>query len=198
MVELKMMKTENEDAVLIRKIRAGEEEAFEELVNRYASLVASIAYNIIGDMHIAADITQDTFLKVHKSLYELEEPNRFKGWLCSIARTTCIDWLRKEKVRPASLDLLADKGIEPKGRFMGNVFKQTSVELEELREKILNVINSLPKIYQEVVLLRHLRRFTYKEMSDFLGLPIATIESRLYRARLMMKDKLQDLYVAGD
>jgi len=63
-----------------------------------------------------------------------------------------------------------------------------------MREKILSTVAQLPKIYQQIILLRHLRRMTYREMSDFLGLPVATIESRLYRARLMLKEKLQDLY----
>jgi len=183
-----------DDAALIERSRRGETEAFEALMAKYANLVGSIAYNIVGDVHVAGDITQETFLKVFRNLANLEDPRRFKGWLCSIVRTTCVDWLRKERVRPASLEKIAEDGVEPQGEFLGAVFKQTSTELEELREKILHVVNSLPRIYQQIILLRHLRKMTYREMSDFLGLPIATIESRLYRARLMLKDKLMDLY----
>ncbi len=184
-----------DDAALIERSRRGETEAFESLMAKYANLVGSIAYNIIGDVHVASDITQDTFLKVYRNLGNLEDPRRFKGWLCSIVRTTCVDWLRKERVRPASLEKIAEDGVEPQGEFLGAVFKQTSTEVEELREKVLHVVNSLPRIYQQIILLRHLRKMTYREMSDFLGLPIATIESRLYRARLMLKEKLMDLYV---
>jgi RNA polymerase sigma-70 factor (ECF subfamily) len=111
-----------------------------------------------------------------------------------IARTTCVDWLRKERIKPASLEKIAEDGLEPEGEFLGSMFKQTSTEVEELREKILHVVNALPRIYQQIILLRHLRKMTYREMSDFLGLPVATIESRLYRARIMLKDKLMDLY----
>lgn len=184
-----------DDASLILRSRAGEMEAFEALMAKYANLVGSIAFNIIGDVHVAGDITQDTFLKVYRNLGNLEDPRRFKGWLCSIVRTTCVDWLRKERVKPCSLEKIAEDGVEPEGQFLGGVFKQTSTELEELREKVLHVVNALPRIYQQIILLRHLRKMTYREMSDFLGLPIATIESRLYRARLMLKDKLMDLYV---
>ncbi len=187
--------TERDDGALIARVCAGEREAFEALMAKYANLVGSIAYNIIGDVHVAGDITQDTFLKVYRNLGHLEDPRRFKGWLCSIARTTCVDWLRKERVKPASLEKIAEDGLEPEGEFLGTVFKQTSTELEELREKVLHVVNGLPRIYQQIILLRHLRKMTYREMSDFLGLPIATIESRLYRARLMLKDKLLDLYI---
>jgi RNA polymerase sigma-70 factor (ECF subfamily) len=184
-----------DDAALIERSRAGESESFEALIAKYANLVGSIAYNIVGDVHVAGDITQETFLKVFRNLANLEDPRRFKGWLCSIVRTTCVDWLRKERVKPCSLETIAQDGLEPEGEVLGTVFRQTSTELEELREKILHIVNDLPKIYQQIILLRHLRRMTYREMSDFLGLPVATIESRLYRARLMLKDKLQDLYV---
>ena len=183
-----------DDAALIVRSREGDTTAFEDLMAKYANLVGSIAYNIIGDVHVAADITQDTFLKVHRNLARLEDPRRFKGWLCSIVRTTCVDWLRKERVKPCSLEKIAEDGVEPEGELLGGVLRQTSTELEELREKILHVVNELPKIYQQIILLRHLRKMTYREMSDFLGLPVATIESRLYRARIMLKDKLQDLY----
>ena len=183
-----------DDAALIERSRKGESSAFEKLMAKYANLVGSIAYNIIGDVHVAGDITQETFLKVHRNLDRLEDPRRFKGWVCAIVRTTCVDWLRKERVRPCSLEKIAEDGLEPEGELLGSMMRQASTEVEELREKILHVVNELPKIYQQIVLLRHLRKMSYREMSDFLGLPVATIESRLYRARIMLKDKLQDLY----
>ena len=183
-----------DDIALIARCKEGDLEAFEALVSKYSNLVGSIAYNIIGDVHIAGDITQETFLKVHRHLPGLEDVRKFKGWLCSIVRTTCVDYLRKERIRPASLEKISEEGLEPEGQIVGGILRQTSTELEELREKILSIINGLPRIYQQIILLRHLRRMTYREMSDFLGLPVATIESRLYRARIMLKDKLSDLY----
>jgi RNA polymerase sigma-70 factor, ECF subfamily len=191
---LQDLDTTRDDGSLITCARDGDTDAFKTLIAKYSNLVASIAFNIIGDAHVAGDITQETFLKVYRNLANLEDPRKFKGWLCSIVRTTCVDYLRKERIHPASLEKIAEDGIEPEGEVLGGVFKQTSTELEELREKILTTVAQLPKIYQQIILLRHLRRMTYREMSDFLGLPVATIESRLYRARLMLKEKLQDLY----
>jgi len=185
---------DRDDAGLIERSRAGDTEAFESLMAKYANLVGSIAYNIVGDVHVAGDITQETFLKVFRNIANLEDPRRFKGWLCMIVRTTCVDWLRKERLKPASLEKIAEDGLEVEGEFLGAALNPSSTETEELREKVLHVVNALPKIYQQIILLRHLRKMTYREMSDFLGLPVATIESRLYRARLMLKDKLMDLY----
>ncbi|MBI4565044.1 MAG: sigma-70 family RNA polymerase sigma factor [Planctomycetes bacterium] len=184
-----------DDAALIARSQSGDTAAFEALVTKYSNLVGSIAYNIIGDVHMAADVTQETFLKVYRHLPDLEDARKFKGWLCSIVRTTCVDHLRKERIKPCSLEKITEDGLEPEGQILGGVYRQSSTELEELREKILGIINSLPRIYQQIILLRHLRRMTYREMGDFLGLPIATIESRLYRARLMLKDRLADLYL---
>jgi RNA polymerase sigma-70 factor (ECF subfamily) len=184
-----------DDTALIERVKNGDITAYEILVKKYSNLVGSIAYNIIGDVHVAGDITQETFLKVYRHLPELEEVKRFKGWLCSIVRTTCVDYLRKERIKPASLDKISDEGLEPEGEIIASALRPVSQELEELREKILMVVNQLPRIYQQIILLRHLRRMTYREMGDYLGLPIATIESRLYRARLMLKEKLQDLYL---
>lgn len=187
--------TTADDAALIERSRKGEPQAFEALMSKYANLVGSIAFNIVGDPHVAGDITQETFLKVYRNLEHLEDPRRFKGWLCSIVRTTCVDWLRKERVKPCSLEKITEDGLEPEGEFLGGIFRQTSTEVEELREKILHIVNGLPRIYQQIIFLRHLRKMTYREMSDFLGLPIATIESRLYRARILLKEKLMDLYL---
>lgn len=186
---------EKDDRTLIARCKDGDTEAFQALVAKYSNLVGSIAYNILGDAHVAADITQDTFLKVFKNIDALEDPRKFKGWLCSIVRTTCVDHLRKERIRPASLEKISEDGLEPEGRILGSVWASTSTEVEEVREKVLTVVNQLPRIYQQIIMLRHLRRMTYREMSDFLGLPAATIESRLYRARLMLKEKLMDLYI---
>src|SRR5262245_37334644 len=99
---------ERDDATLIRQARAGERQAFELLMAKYANLVGSIAYNILGDVHVAGDITQEAFLKVYRNLPNLEDPRRFKGWLCSIVRTTCVDWLRKERVKPCSLEKISE------------------------------------------------------------------------------------------
>jgi RNA polymerase sigma-70 factor (ECF subfamily) len=183
-----------DDETLIAAFKRGETDAFQSLVAKYSNLVGSIAYNIIGDVHIASDITQDTFLKVYRNLYALEDPRKFKGWLCSIVRTTCIDFLRKEKFRPASLEKIAEDGLEPETKIIGGLVEGPHTELEELRERVLEGINALPRIYQQILLLRHLRKMSYREMSHFLSVPVATIESRLYRARLMLKEKLLDLY----
>lgn len=181
------------DAELIKQFKNGDERAFERLVAKYSNYVCSIAFNIIGDPHLAADMAQEAFLKAYRKLAHLDEPNRFKAWIFSIVRTSCIDYLRRERLKPCSLDRLSEQeGIEPPQSSRRGAVTE---EVEELRERVLATISQLPKIYQQIILMKHLRSMSYREMADFLGVPTATIESRLYRARLLLKERLQDLYV---
>jgi RNA polymerase sigma-70 factor (ECF subfamily) len=182
------------DSVLVMQVQDGDAEAFETLVAKYANLVRSIAYNILGDMDLATDIAQEAFLKVYRKLETLQDPGKFKGWVASITRTTCIDYVRRQRLKTVSLQQVQDAGFEPQITQPGGGNPHVTAEFEELREKVLRAVRNLPKIYQEIIMLRHLRKMSYKEMGSHLGLPQATIESRLYRARLMLKDALKDLY----
>lgn len=182
-----------EDDELVLQAQQGNHRSFEKLIAKYSNYVCSIAFNVVGDLHIASDMAQEAFVKAYKKIQDLDNPRRFKAWLFSIVRSTCIDWLRKERIKPCSLDKISEEeGIEPSDQQRKG---QLSPELEDMRERLLAVIAQLPKIYQQIVLLKHLRNMSYKEMSEFLGVPVATIESRLYRARLLLKERLQDLYV---
>ena len=88
------MKTD--DVVLIRRVLAGDETAFAELVKKYQKPVHTLAWRKIGDFHIAEDITQETFLKVYQGLHTLKDPHQFSGWLYVITANLCATWLRKK------------------------------------------------------------------------------------------------------
>jgi RNA polymerase sigma-70 factor (ECF subfamily) len=180
------------DSILVERCRRGEKSAFDELVARHAPAVGCIAYNIVGDVEHARDLTQDVFLKAYRSLGSLEDPSRFKFWLSTITRTTCVDWLRREKVRPASLDALRESGAEP-GVSCGPETVPTPAETEEVSERVLSAVRSLPRIYQDAILLKHLKKMSYEQIAEFTGTTVATVESRLYRAKLLLRERLRGL-----
>lgn len=178
-----------DDVALVEKCRAGDASAFEALMRRHSNLVGSIAYNITRDLDVSRDVTQETFLKVHRKLDTLDEPAKFRPWLCGIARTTSVDWLRRRRVKAVSLETLKEEGREPAHEPEADSEAGT-LEREETYEKVLMAIHALPEIYQEVVMLKHLRKLSYKQIGEFLNLPLATVESRLYRAKLLLKERL--------
>jgi RNA polymerase sigma-70 factor (ECF subfamily) len=69
-----------------------------------------------------------------------------------------------------------------------------SIEKEELYERVLSILNGLPRIYKDIIMLRHLRKMSYKDIARFMGIAEATVESRLHRAKLLLKERLKDLY----
>ncbi len=98
-----MQKTERTDAEVIEAFLAGDRSGFGVLVERYVRLAGSIAYRILGDYERAADAAQDAFLKAHKSLPGLRDPNRFSSWFYGVVRTVALDHRRKLRRRPGSL-----------------------------------------------------------------------------------------------
>lgn len=178
------------DLELVNRAKEGDLVAFEDLMGAYRNLVGRIIYDRVYDVHITADLIQVTFLKAYKSLRTLKEGNKFKGWVASIARNTIIDHFRKNKVTPTSLDEFIDEGLDPPDpvhRWGVNEFQGVK---EETREVILTAIRKLPPIYGQIIKLRHLNDMTYKQMAKQIHSPVATVESRLYRARLLLREVL--------
>ena len=180
------------DKELVEAFRRGEREGFDELVMRYVRLAGGIAYNIVGDYEAAADVAQEAFLKVHRTIAELREPDRFKSWLYGVVRSTALDWLRKQKRgRTSSLSQL--EGHEELFPDAGRERPGAGAERRELEEQVLREIQRLPESYREVVILKYLDDRSYKEIAETLGITIETIESRLFRARNILRTKLAGL-----
>lgn len=182
------------DETLVLRAQKGDEKALETLIRRYSNYAVSVAYNFVGDLNTARDMAQEALLKMYRKINHLQEPKRFKTWFFAVVRSTCIDELRKNRVKRLSVENLANEDNETPEVF---VTQGASVEKDEMREKIMVTISQLPRIYQQIVLLKHLRKMSYKEIADLLGISTATVESRLYRARMMLKEKLEGLYMRG-
>jgi RNA polymerase sigma-70 factor (ECF subfamily) len=190
------------DRELVEAFRRGDAAAFDALVLRYVRLAGGVAYGILGDYEAAADAVQEAFLKVHGALGELREPERFKGWLYGIVRSCALDAARRDRRRrTASLSGLdgreddpplatAAGGREPERPAAG-------AERREAEERILRAVQDLPESYREVVIMKYLDERSYKEISETLGITIETIESRLFRARKLLRTRLQDLVAEG-
>ncbi len=177
------------DAELIHRYRRGDVAAFEVLVGRYTRLAGAIAYNVLGDYAAAADAVQEAFLKVHESAADLREPERFKSWLYGVVRTCALDAVRRRRRRPAT-SLTALDGAENEVVDAGLSEPAAGLERQEVERAVLDAVRELPESYREVVVLKYLDERSYKEIAEILGITIETIESRLFRARRLLKTKL--------
>ena len=171
------------DVQLIRRILSGDDAAFSTLVQKHQKSVHALVWRKIGDFHIAEEITQDTFLRVYKSLATLKDPNLFAGWLYVIANRLCINWSEKNNTAIQSLEDTPIEEIE-ESTYTHYLSEQREVEASDYHcEIVQKLLQKLPESERTVVTLYYLGEMTAKEIAKFLGVSVNTIKSRIRRAR---------------
>ena len=165
----------------------GDDTAFSVLVKKYQRSVHALVWRKIGDFHIAEDITQDTFLKAYQRLSTLKKPQRFASWLYVIAANHCSTWLRKKRLWTQSLEETNNAQLE-KATYSGYVIEENERMTEETqREIVKKLLAKLQESERTVITLHYLGGMNYEEISEFLGVSVAAIKNRLYRARNRLK-----------
>ena len=183
-----------DDVQLIHEILAGDDAAFNTLVEKYQKSVHALVWRKIEDFHHAEEITQDTFLQVYRKLSTLKDPSQFAGWLYVIANRLCIAWLRKRKPTMQSLEDTPMEEIE-EASDMHYVSEQRETEANAYNaELVKKLLKKLPESERTVMTLYYLGEMTTKEIGNFLGVSANTITSRLQRARKRLQ-KEQELLV---
>ena len=177
----------NNDAQLIQRVLSGDDTAFSVLVKKYQKSVHALAWRKIGDFHIAEDITQDTFLQAYQKLSTLKKPQRFASWLYVIAANYCKMWLRQKRLSTQSLENTSSAQLE-KVTYSGYVIEENEwTTAEAQREIVKKLLAKLPESDRTVMTLYYLGGMSYEEISEFLGVSVSAIKSRLHRARQRLK-----------
>ena len=179
----------SDDVAIIRRVLAGDEAAFAELVNKYQKPVHTLAWRKIGDFHIAEDITQDTFLNVYQKLSTLKDPNQFSGWLYVITANLCATWLRKKRIQTQPLEDTETTMIQEDAYSRHVTEERSKTASESQREVVKQLLAKLKESERTVMTLHYLGEMTVAEISRFLGVSASTIKSRLRRARNRLKEE---------
>lgn len=171
------------DYELIENCLDGKQEAFSELVSRYKRLIYSVVYNMIKDKQEVSDISQEVFIKIYKSLARYNPDYKFSTWSVKITTNLCLDILRKKKIDSIPIEEIesVSSGVPtPEDKYID---KERSIRIKK-------AIEELPEKYKTPIILFHQNGLSYSEMTEILGEPMTIIKNRLYRARLMLKEKL--------
>ena len=177
----------NDDAQLIQRVLDGDDTAFSALVEKHKKSVHALAWRKTGDFHVAEEITQDTFLKAYQNLSTLKEPQKLAGWLYVIATNYCKMWLRKKGLSTQSLEDTSSAELE-KTAYSGYIIEENEqVAMETQREVVKKLLAKLQESDRTVITLYYLGEMSYEEISEFLGVSVASIKNRLYRARRRLK-----------
>ncbi len=182
-----------DDAALVRRARAGDGEAFRELVERHERAIFRLAQHITQNAQDAEDVLQETFLRAFEHLDEFRGDSKFSTWLVRIAVNQALMKLRKRKSdRSVSLDETFDTGEDVVVREIA-VWEGDPEQLysqAELRNILASAIDSLPPIFRTVFALRDIEELSTEETAQILNLSVPAVKSRLLRARLQLREKL--------
>jgi len=169
-----------DDSQLVSQYFKGDEKSLEILIKKYLKPIYGFVYKYTGNAQEAEDLTQEVFVKMWRHLKKYNKNKSFKTWLFSIAKNTCIDWLRKKKTIPISE--LKERGEND------NFFEQVSIS--QLLQSATN--NLLPK-YQTVLSLYYNDNLNFREIAEKLNEPLDTIKSRHRRALIILKKHLNEI-----
>jgi len=180
------------DDELVRRVQAGNSEAFEELVRRYERKVYNITYRMMGNEQDASEALQDTFLRAYRFLPEFQFKSSFFTWLYRIATNVSLTKLRKRK-SPPIISLDEPVGEDEDLPLEIPDYKYSPEEMmrrRELQEALQKSVDSLPADYRSVVVLRDLEGLSNEEVGKILNLSVPAVKSRLHRGRLVLREKL--------
>ncbi|HEV8674313.1 MAG TPA: sigma-70 family RNA polymerase sigma factor [Methylomirabilota bacterium] len=175
-----------EERTLVDRVRAGEPRAFEVLVRTYQHRVFGVAARMLGNTAEAEEVAQEVFLRVHRAIGEFRGEAKLSTWLYTITSRLCLGRLGGRERR------VARDGEEVLTRLAsGEADPAAALERSELEVALHRAIGELPEDRRVVVILRDLEGLAYEEIAAALELPVGTVRSRLHRARMDLKDKLE-------
>jgi len=181
-----------EDADLVRRVLAGDQGAFQHLIERYQVRLFALARHYTQSPVEVEDLVQDTFLKAYSRLESFKHQSSFFTWLYRIATNTILDSLKRRGRSPVQTVEDPEMVGEPADRAV--VRPDSGMENEEISRITHEVLQQLPDIFRVVLVMREFEDLAYQEIADMLGISIGTVESRLFRARARFKQKLLQMY----
>jgi RNA polymerase sigma-70 factor (ECF subfamily) len=175
---------------VLERLRAGDTTAFEALVTTYQHRVFAVAYRMLGNRAEAEEAAQEVFLRVYRAIGDFRGDARLSTWLYAITSRLCLSRLGSGARRMAqaredesALDALTSHEADA----------ATALEQREQQAALRRAIAELPEDRKIMVVLRDLQGLSYEEIAETLDLTLGTVRSRLHRARLELKEKLEKL-----
>ncbi len=178
------------DSVLAQHYLAGDQQAFEVLVQRYSRPLFTFICRFLGEYDAASDILQQVMLQLYLSLPKLRTGEPLKAWLYQVARNRCLDELRRKRAMHFSE---LEKEIDEEEQSLVEIMQDRSplpeevVERRDVQEILLKAIRALPPKFRAVVLLRYAAQLSYAEIGRVLHMPEATAKTYFQRAKPLLK-----------
>src|SRR5258706_3969114 len=179
------------DSVLAQHYLAGDQQAFEVLVQRYSGSLFTFIRRFVGEYDAACDILQQVMLQLYLSLPKLRTREPLKAWLFQVARNRCLDELRRKRAIHFS-ELERDEEEQSLVETMQDLspLPEEVVERREVQDTLLKAIGALPPKFRAVVLLRYAAQLSYAEIGRVLNMPEATAKTYFQRVKPLLRNVL--------
>lgn len=177
------------DEMLAKQAAAGDLNSFEVLVSRYQGKIFSFVFRMVNLNEDARDLTQEVFLQVYRALGQFRGDSGFSNWLYRIASNKCLDFLRRNR-KNKSVEFDDNLYQIPQDNRLNSDNPEHVYFYEEKIRRLRRMISGLPDRYRIVIVLFHYENMSYQQISDTLNIPVKTVATRLYRAKLLLKEIL--------
>ncbi len=176
-----------------QQVLKAREKVLQDMIEMHSRGIYHLAVRYTGDRHRAEDITQETFLRAFAALDNYDPERPAKPWLFKIALNICRNLHRDTREQPAEIPAYREDRVllsggeasgspdyhSPEGRMLEN----------ERNRELADALNSLPAMYREPLILKHVNELSYREMCDILGWELSIVKNRLYRGRMMLRQE---------
>ncbi len=181
------------DNTLIQRAQANDRAAFNEIVLRYKSKIHNYLFRMVRSASDAEDLTQETFIRAYLSIHTFQSRASLNTWLFRIATNLCIDYSRKNKnhIATQSLSIEDDEDNGSQRDIPDLAFDPQRLLLNrELGKRLDEALCQLPERLRTVVLLYDIEGLSYEEIALVVGTPLGTVKSRLFHARVQLREIL--------
>jgi RNA polymerase sigma-70 factor (ECF subfamily) len=173
---------------------------FTEVVDAYYGRIYNLFYHMVTDTHLAADLTQDTFVKAYEAFGRFRGESSVYTWLYRIAINEYRSYLRRLRREQEFVSRSLDEPVETEEESLFTQLADPSpsalqmLEKEELIQRVQQAVHSLPPRYRAFAVLRDLEGMSYEQIAEVTGLPLDTVKTRIARARALLRRKLEPYY----
>lgn len=180
------------DEELIKRVKSGDIDAFEEIIAKYEKRVFSLIYNMLKNDNDIEDVAQEVFVKVYKNIDKFHGNSSLYTWIYRITTNLCLDYIKKQK----SVIYIDEKIQTDDGELDFQLPSEEKLQDElyeekELKQKLEKSIAKLPDKQRVMIVLRDIKGLSYEEISEILEIKLGTVKSQINRARLKLKELLE-------
>jgi RNA polymerase sigma factor (sigma-70 family) len=169
---------------LVERARAGDLDAFSGIVSRFQDMAYGCAFAVVGDFHLAEDVTQEAFLEAYRSLSHLHEPRAFPGWFRQIVLHSCSRITRGRRKREVRLEAAAGVASCEAGPV-------AQAAQREMANAVMSAVRSLPDNERMVTSLFYINGYSNEEIAGFLEVPVSTVKNHVIRIAPLAISALQ-------